>query len=427
MPVRRRILQSTLLAVAVTGVALGLPLGYTALTVVHDVTHRDLANRARQIAAVLDSQLAERRQIDMAAVDVLRPEGGQVRVTGLSSGDRTLGTSPGPDEMSESVPMAQHGQVTVAASAAPLRTDQLEVAGVVTLLVVLSVGIGATVATVTARRLAEPLRHVADRAARLGAGDFRPDPRRYRINELDKLAEALDTSASALAQLLQRERELIGDVSHQLRSRLTAMQLRLESLAMHAEEATAEDANAALEQSERLSTVLDELLAAAHAARAVDAEPVDLASQLPIMVQEWRASLRQHGRALRLRAPNGLLARATPSRLRETLGVLLDNALRHGGGTVHVSARRGDAMIVVEVTDGGGGVPEDLAAHIFERGVSGGGSTGVGLALARALVEADGGRLELSVPRTATFSIFLPVPRADDVPDLRWPTEASPR
>lgn len=425
---RRRILQSTLLAVVVTGIALGLPLGYSTMAMVQEGVHRELANRARQIAAQLDNQLAERNQrLDMAPVALLRPEGAQVRITGLSSGDYTVGESPGADEVSETVPMAQHGKVTVAINGSGMYENQLTSASLVGLLVILSVGIGATVAIVTARRLAEPLRHVADRAARLGAGDFRPDPRRYRINELDKLAEALDTSASALAQLLQRERELIGDVSHQLRSRLTAMQLRLESLAMHAEGATAEDANAALEQAERLSTVLDELLAAAHAARAVDAEPIDLAAQLPTMVQEWRASLRQHGRALRLRAPAGLLARATPSRLRETLGVLLDNALRHGGGTVYVTARRGDGMIIVEVTDGGAGVPEDLAAHIFERGVSGGGSTGVGLALARALVEADGGRLELSVPRTATFSIFLPVPRADDVPDLRWPTEASPR
>jgi signal transduction histidine kinase len=70
-------------------------------------------------------------------------------------------------------------------------------------------------------------------------------------------------------------------------------------------------------------------------------------------------------------------------------------------------------MIVVEVGDHGDGVPPELAPHVFDRGVSGAASTGVGLALARALVEADGGRLELARTKPATFAVFLPVPRTD--------------
>jgi signal transduction histidine kinase len=139
--------------------------------------------------------------------------------------------------------------------------------------------------------------------------------------------------------------------------------------------------------------------------------------------------LRAEGRPLRVRIADGLTVRATPGRLREVVGVLLDNALRHGAGTVTIAARRGDAegTVVVEVSDTGGGVPDELAPHVFERGFSGGGSTGVGLALARALVEADGGRLELSVKRPATFSLFLRVPRPGDVAEVRWPAERVPR
>ena len=77
-------------------------------------------------------------------------------------------------------------------------------------------------------------------------------------------------------------------------------------------------------------------------------------------------------------------------------------------------------MIVVEVGDHGDGVPPELAPHVFDRGVSGAASTGVGLALARALVEADGGRLELARTKPATFAVFLPVPRTDQ-------TVAAPR
>jgi signal transduction histidine kinase len=124
--------------------------------------------------------------------------------------------------------------------------------------------------------------------------------------------------------------------------------------------------------------------------------------------------LRAENRAVRVRAPEGLVARATSGRFREALGVLVDNATRHGRGTVTLTARLSDNdTIVVEVGDHGDGVPPELAPHVFDRGVSGAASTGVGLALARALVEADGGRLELARTRPATFAVFLPVPRTD--------------
>ncbi|MFC5057604.1 ATP-binding protein [Saccharothrix xinjiangensis] len=423
---RSRILRAILLAVAVTGFALGIPLGYTALQLVEGAARNDLSTRAQRIAASIDDQIANAQPIDLGPVEVGVPEGGHLVVT---TGSRVLefGSTPGTDVLSVQVPIAQQGTVRLEVPAGPVRTTQYQVAALVVLLVVLSVGTGTVVATVTARKLAEPLRHVAARAARLGAGDFRRDDRRHGVPELDLVSDALDKSAGALAQLVQRERELVGDVSHQLRSRLTALQLRLESLSLHPEPDAAAEARAALEQAERLAEVLNEMLAAARAARAVGAEPLDLAAELVAIAEEWREPLRRVGRALRVRVPEGLLARATPARLREAIGVLLDNALRHGEGQVVVSARRDEGTVVVEVSDSGTGVPDELSHHIFERGVSGGGSTGVGLALARALVDADGGRLELSTARPATFALFLPVPKAEDVVGVSWRTDLTPR
>ncbi|MBQ6640330.1 MAG: ATP-binding protein, partial [Saccharopolyspora sp.] len=137
--------------------------------------------------------------------------------------------------------------------------------------------------------------------------------------------------------------------------------------------------------------------------------------------------LRAQSRTLRQRVPEGLLARATPARLREAIGVLLDNALRHGKGAVTLAAREGGGTVVVEVGDAGPGVPDQLVPYVFDRGFSAGGSTGVGLALARALIEADGGRLELSKARPALFEIYLPVARADDVLGVPWKIESTPR
>jgi signal transduction histidine kinase len=278
----------------------------------------------------------------------------------------------------------------------------------------------------TARRLAEPLRDVADRAARLGAGDFRSAPDRHGIPELDRVSDVLDTSATALSELVQRERALVGDVSHQLRSRLTALQLRLDELATHPDPSARREALAALEQAERLTEVLDELLEAARAARAAGAELQDLRDGLTAVADEWRPTLRAAGRTFKVRVPDGLLARITPARIREAVGALLENAVQHGSGPVTLSARRGENSLLIEVSDAGPGVPEELVPHVFDRGVSVGSSTGLGLALARALVEADGGRLELSRARPPIFTIFLPAARADDVVGTPRPV-GSPR
>ncbi|MFR9731060.1 ATP-binding protein [Saccharopolyspora sp. MS10] len=422
----RRILFATLLAVAVTAVVLGLPLGVTALKLVEDFTRTDLSTRSQQIATSLDEQVASRRPIDVESVLLAVPRDARLTVR-TRDHEYVYGSDPGKAPLTESVPMVQSGTVTLSTPSAPVRTQQLQVAGLVLLLVVLSAGTGMVVAGLTARRLADPLRHVAARAARLGAGDFRADPKRHEVPELDRVADALDASGAALSQLVQRERELVGDVSHQLRSRLTALHLRLEALAEVPDPEVSEEAAAALEQAERLSSVLDDLLAAATAARARDAEPLDVSEALSAVAAEWREPLRAQGRSLRQRLPEGLLARATPGRLREAIGVLLDNAVRHGKGTVTLTARNGGGTVVVEVGDAGPGVPDQLVPYVFERGFSAGGSTGVGLALARALVEADGGRLELSKARPALFEVYLPVARADDVLGVPWKIESRPR
>ncbi len=415
---RWRILQSTLIVVTIISLVLGIPLAIASWRLAENFTRTDLLSRLEQAVSRLDDQSSPPTPADLRAVELVLPPDGQLIVDSPRTGRSVLGADPGPDAVVESLPLAQQGTARLAVPGDAMRRDQLRAATMVALLVVLSVGIGAAMATVTARRLAGPLKDVADRAARLGAGDFRLAPARHGIPELDQVADLLDTSA-ALAELVQRERDLVGDVSHQLRSRLTALQLRLDELATHPDPAIAAEAEAALEQAERLGAVLDDLLRATEEARAATAEPVELAELLGGVVADWQPQADAGRRKLRLRVADGLVARVTPGRLREALGVLIDNALRHGAGVVTLSARPGgagpDRMVVLEVADGGQGVPEELAPHVFDRGVSGASSTGVGLALARALVEADGGRLELSSARPARFAVYLRVPRGEEL------------
>ncbi len=409
---RRRILQSTLLVVALTALVLGGPLAITTWQLVDDFDRAELTSRLEQVAARLEGPEAAP---DVAGLELAVPIGGRLILQQAGRETLVIGVDVGPDPVAETLPFGPGGLITIEEPRAVLLGQQVQVTFVVILLIVLSIATGTVVATLTARRLAEPLRDVADRAARLGAGDFRSAPVRHGIPELDRVSEVLDVSAAALAELVQRERQLVGDVSHQLRSRLTALQLRLDELSTHPDPSARTEALAALDQAEKLAAVLDELLEAARAARAAGAEPLDLRAGLDPVSEEWRPALRAAGRTLRMRVPDGLLARVTPARITEAVGALLDNALRHGAGTVTVTARATDKSLVIEVTDAGDGVPEELVPHVFERGVSVGSSTGIGLALARALVEADGGRLELSRARPPTFTIFLPTPRAEDV------------
>lgn len=420
---RWRILQSTLIAVAITGLVLGGPLAFASWRLVEHATRANLLARLAQVVVRLDDQSSPTTPNPWAPLGSIAralPSGGQLVVDSPRTGHSVIGADPGPGAVVESLALGPRGTVRLAVPGGGMRGDQLRAVAVVALLVGLSVGIGAAVATVTARRLAGPLEDVADRATRLGMGDFRPVPARHGIPELDRVADLLDTSAAALAELIARERDLVGDVSHQLRSRLTALLLRLDELAAHPDPDTAAEAEAALEQAERLGAVLDDLLRATEEARAATAEPVELAALLGEVVADWQPQADADRRPLRLRVADALVARVTPGRLREALGVLIDNALRHGAGVVTLSARwtgvGPDRMVVVEVTDGGEGVPEDLAARVFDRGISGASSTGVGLALARALVEADGGRLELSSARPARFAVYLRVPRGEELP-----------
>jgi signal transduction histidine kinase len=404
----------------ITALVLGVPLAITTWRLMEDFTRADLLDRLEQVATRLDGP-GSFDTVDQDALTLAVPSRGRLTLEEAGRPVQVVGAEVGPNPITETLPVWPGAVITLAEPRSMLRTEQVQVTFVVLLLVVLSVGTGAVVATVTARRLAEPLRDVADRAARLGAGDFRFAPSRHGIPELDRVSDVLDTSAGALAELVQRERNLVGDVSHQMRSRLTALQLRLDELTTHPDPAVGKEAAAALEQAERLSGVLDELLQAARAARAAGAEPTDLRETLAGVVEEWQPRLRAAGRTLKVRLPEGLLARVTPARIREAAGALIENSVRHGGGTVTLAARATDHGLQVEVGDAGAGVPEELVPHVFDRGVSVGSSTGLGLALARALVEADGGRLELSRARPPLFTIFLPAARADDVVPVARP------
>jgi signal transduction histidine kinase len=288
------------------------------------------------------------------------------------------------------------------------RLSPLVLVGVLVLLSVIAVLSGLFVASLAARRFAEPMNQLVDRAERLGAGESQFQPLVTGILEIDRVSQVLSRSAHQMTRSLASERDFASDASHQLRTPLTALLMRLEEIAVTDDPTVVqEEASIAITQVERLTTVVDELLSRTR--RGQDARPpaVSLDSVIASLQREWQPAFEQARRSVRVHGQRGLSVRATPVALSQVLSTLLENSLAHGRGTVDVEARRSGPSVVVEVGDQGDGVPATIAPHIFERSVSTAQSTGLGLALARDLAEANGGRLELIQRQPATFALFL--------------------
>jgi len=267
---------------------------------------------------------------------------------------------------------------------------------------------GVFVASLEARKFSEPMTLLAERAERLGAGESRFQPLVTGIGEVDRVSEVLARSAHQMTRSLASERDFASDASHQLRTPLTALLMRLEEISVTDDlQVVKEEAGIAIAQVERLTKVVDELLSRTR--RGHDAPPpsVSLDSVIAALQREWQPAFEQARRSVRVHGQRGLLVRATPVALSQVLSTLLENSLAHGCGTVDVQARRSGPSVVVEVSDEGEGVGSTIAPHIFERAVSTAQSTGLGLALARDLAEANGGRLELIQAQPAIFALFL--------------------
>jgi len=422
---RRRLLIS-MLAVAIAAVlALGIPLGYVLGKLqVDDATqalHRDaqtLVNQLNQRYPALPVNAAYASQLGRALPGryvLIRMNGTVLAHTGTWPGrnDFRSATVSAGDGTNPNAPLFQ---VTVETDdsylAANLARELLLIGGAA----LAAVGVAVVLGLLYARRITRPLDELARAADRLGLGDSSPLGRRYGIQELDRVAEGLDGSAQRINDLLSAERDFAVDASHQLRTPLTALSMRLEEMMASADypEVVKEEGAAALAQTERLADVVGQLLGRARRTSAGVPTVASVDDIVAQQVVEWEPAFRRLKRRLAIGGEKGLLAFATPGGASQVIATLLDNALVHGAGTVTIRTSRTRRSVVIEVRDEGSGVPAELAPRIFERSVSGSpNGTGLGLALARTIAAADGGQVVLVRPRPAVFALFLPHATAD--------------
>ena len=278
------------------------------------------------------------------------------------------------------------------------------------LLAVAVIALAALVARWQARRLGRPVLALATAATKLGDGDFSVRADAAGVPEVDAAASALNATAERLGVLVGRERTFSADASHQLRTPLTGLRLQLESTLVNPRA----DRDAAIERAlgdiDRLEATVEDLLALARDASPAR-DPIRIDGLLADADHRWHGPLAAAGRPLRIDAGAELPAvRASAPAINQVLDVLIGNALQHGRGTVTVRARHAPRSIAIEVSDEGPGPPAD-ANDVFRRRPASATGRGIGLALARSLTEAEGGRLTLSRagpgPR---FTLLLPAP-----------------
>ena len=317
------------------------------------------------------------------------------RVPGLDEPSRFLATSIVRDGMPE---------VLVVGATLGDRTDTLSnlrngllVAGPLALLL-------ATLAGYLLAGLAlRPVEAMRARAASITAdapGERLPVP--ATGDELERLGMTLNSLLARLEAALEREREFVADAAHELRTPIAVLRTELELALRHG--ATVEELRQSLrassEEAQRLAQLAEDLLLFARAdggELALRRERVEVDSLLAAVATrfEWRAG--EARREIETSAAGGLVLEGDRMRLEQALGNLVDNALRHGEGTVRVTAvQEPDGRVGLHVRDEGRGFPPGLLPHAFERfsradASRGGPGAGLGLAIVQAIAAAHGG------------------------------------
>jgi signal transduction histidine kinase len=287
----------------------------------------------------------------------------------------------------------------------------------------ISAGIALALARWLARGMTQPLRDMAAAARRMAGGDYRQRVTTRSRDEVGQLAEAFNRMSAELEGVERLRRELVANVSHELKTPISALRAHLENLLDGVERPDPETLQVMLTQSERLSRLVEQLLDLSRLESGdvpLRIQPVALGGLVAQVLSEIEVARPGAGVALEQRVPPELPpVRADQERIHQVLFNLVDNAVRFTppGGRVTVAAEADGDRVRVWVRDTGVGIPPEHLPRLFERfyradpsRARGDGGTGIGLAICRSVVEAHGGRIwaESAPGGGSTFTFELP-------------------
>jgi len=285
-------------------------------------------------------------------------------------------------------------------------------------------GVALAMTLILSRRILSPIKALTEAAKRLGQGDFSPRLELKDKGEVGELARAFNSMASDLERAEQLRRNMVADVAHELRTPLSNIRGYLEAVNDGVMKPDAEAIKSLNEEAVRLARLVDELqeLSLAEAGELkLTCQAEDISKLIGQAVSAFQAQAASKGAELSVDLGDDLpTVHIDSPRMAQVLHNLLDNAIAHAGSGEHitVSAVKRDDWIEVAVTDTGEGIPSEDLSNIFERfyrvdksRARATGGSGLGLTIAKRLVEAHGGSIEVQseLGKGTRFSFTLPI------------------
>jgi two-component system, OmpR family, sensor kinase len=458
MSLRSRLLAAFAYTLLVVIVALEVPLSANVSDRVNAEVEADSAAQAQVVAASVADQLRNPSRVQQVASEAARNLDGLVfiidgrgrQIAGSEGGHTEAPTDDpialqalrgnvaqgrhheGQEVLSTAVPIVRSGRTVGALEVEQsldavndqVRQDVLALIGIGALALILGLG----VAWILAGSIARPLRSLGEAARRRAAGDSEARAPARGSREQIEVAQEFNEMADRLDAVLESQRAFVADASHQLRTPLTGLRLRLEAAGVKTDDpAVRRELEAAERESARLEGLVSDLLELASSEQPAEEEAADLGAAAREAIERWRGPADESGHGIQLAENGGGVVTAGETELAAILDNLIENALKYSprGSTVTVESGRVDGSGRLGVVSESGPIDPELSRRAFERFYRGSGrrdGTGLGLPIVAALARrrggaariqnADGGRVRAEVTLPGET---LPTPNSDDL------------
>ncbi|HEX5821647.1 MAG TPA: HAMP domain-containing sensor histidine kinase [Solirubrobacterales bacterium] len=449
MSLRARLLAAFAYTLIVVIVALEVPLSANVSDRVNAEVEADSAAKAQVVAASAADQLHDRASLErisrQAAVSLnglVFVIDGSGRQIASSTGSITRPPQPtddpvalqalggevaqgrhheGQDILSTAVPIVRNGRTVGAleleqslnAVRDQVRQDVLALIGIGVLALILGLG----VAWILAGSIARPLRSLGEAARRRAAGDASARAPERGSREQVQVAREFNEMADRLDAVLESQRAFVADASHQLRTPLTGLRLRLEAAGVKTSDpAVARELAAAEHETERLNQLVEDLLELASSEQPAEDDRTDLTQAARAAAERWRGPASESRHEIALETDGDLVVRAGSRELAAILDNLVENAIKYSpsGSPVTIECAGENGSATVGVISDSGPLDDEVASHAFERfyrGRGAGPGTGLGLPIVQALAKRRGGRARLEAvdQRRVRAEVMLPI------------------
>jgi signal transduction histidine kinase len=285
-------------------------------------------------------------------------------------------------------------------------------------------GIALALVQFLAHGMTFPLREMVAAAQAMARGDYSRRVTATSRDEVGELARAFNSMAAKLEEVDRVRRDLVANASHELRTPIGALRARLENFVDRVEEPSQEALEDALRQVERLGGLVEQLLDLSKlesGAVPLERSAVSARELLGDVADEWRERAGARGVRLDVAAADGLILNVDVRRIHQVLANLLANAVRHSpaDALVELRAFAENGHTTIEVSDLGHGIAPDEAERVFERFYrsdrarsADDGGAGLGLAIARWIVELHGGTIRADQAQARGCRMVVELPRS---------------